>query len=170
METPEEEELDADPLAEKALNECALAALIPPWQLLHSEKCIMFGKTAFGEEDSIPWLSPLQKRRVRQWHDTVLDISIKTRARLAASYIVASGDEPDVLGADLRAIASRAMPSTPVKGSGLTSFETRIRAAEIAARWSGKGHETLEALTERWGAPKHVYVAFDRALARIAPV
>lgn len=160
----EEQELDADPLAEKALNDCALAALFPPWQLTHTDKCILFGKCAFGDE--LPWLSPLQMKRVREWHKGA-EISVQTRARLAASYIVASGDPPDELGAELRAIASRAMPSTPMRGSGLTSFDTRIRAAEIAARWTGCGARTLEALTERWGAPPHVYTAFDLALQRI---
>lgn len=161
-----EDELDADPLAENALNECALAALLVPWQLLHSEKCMIFGKSAFGKEDEIPWLSPLQRRRVRQWQKTSR-IGIKTRARLAASYIIASAEEPDAEGTELRAIASRAMPSTPRRGSGLTSFETRIRAAEIAARWTGRGSETLKALTERWPAPEHVYVSFDAALAKL---
>jgi hypothetical protein len=161
-----EEELDADPLAERALNDCALAALISPWLLQHAEKCILFGKSAFGKEGEIPWLSDLQKRRVRQWHK-VADISIKTRARLAASYIVASGDPPDEEGKELRAIASRAMPSTPCRGTGLTSFDTRIRAAEIAARWTGMGSDTLKALTERWPAPEHVYTSFDAALRKL---
>lgn len=158
-------ELDADPLAEKILNECALAALIPPWQLLHSEKCVLFGKCAFGKEGDVPWISPLQRRRLTAWYAKE-DIGVKTQARLAASYIVASGDPPDKIGEELRAIASRAMPSTPHKGAGLTSYETRIRAAEIAARWSKRGTATLEALTERWGAPKHIYDAFDVALKR----
>lgn len=40
-----EQGFDADPAADRALVDCASAALLPPWTLTHNEQRILFGRS-----------------------------------------------------------------------------------------------------------------------------